>query len=269
MYRIDRTTASRGRSSRIRTRLAAAAGAAALSSLAIDPATAQVAVGAPPITNNDVTSWGAGSGGQPTWGEVVQAPTGVSTLKDFTVYAGYVFSTNFYTGVTTGGGPANFRAYVYAWNGGAPTGPALFQSNELSTSPAVGQAGYGPDAFFWPLTVDTGGVAVMPGRDYVIFLSTNDLTQQLSSPSFSWAGAASYPQADNVMVTSNGAGVDFTTQTWNPVNRNVFKLAFNADFASASVSVVPEPATWAMLILGLAMVGFAARRGREDMRIAA
>jgi hypothetical protein len=34
-------------------------------------------------------------------------------------------------------------------------------------------------------------------------------------------------------------------------------------------SAVPEPATWAMLILGVAMVGFAARRRREGMVLAA
>ena len=34
-------------------------------------------------------------------------------------------------------------------------------------------------------------------------------------------------------------------------------------------TVVPEPATWAMLILGVAMVGFAARRRREGAALAA
>jgi hypothetical protein len=35
------------------------------------------------------------------------------------------------------------------------------------------------------------------------------------------------------------------------------------------LSAVPEPATWTMTILGLGMVGFAARRRREGMAIAA
>jgi len=35
------------------------------------------------------------------------------------------------------------------------------------------------------------------------------------------------------------------------------------------IGVIPEPATWAMLILGVAMIGFTARRQREGMAAAA
>jgi hypothetical protein len=38
---------------------------------------------------------------------------------------------------------------------------------------------------------------------------------------------------------------------------------------SLSISAVPEPTTWAMLILGVAMIGFAARRRNEGTAFAA
>jgi hypothetical protein len=38
---------------------------------------------------------------------------------------------------------------------------------------------------------------------------------------------------------------------------------------SLSIAAVPEPATWAMLILGVAMIGFAARRRNEATALAA
>lgn len=39
--------------------------------------------------------------------------------------------------------------------------------------------------------------------------------------------------------------------------------------ATFTATTVPEPATWAMMILGVAMIGFAARRRREGVALAA
>jgi hypothetical protein len=36
-----------------------------------------------------------------------------------------------------------------------------------------------------------------------------------------------------------------------------------------TISAVPEPATWSMLFLGVAMIGFAARQRREAVAVAA
>lgn len=66
-----------------------------------------------------------------------------------------------------------------------------------------------------------------------------------------------------------------------PIDGNSFGAFHSADLGtigiftvdSASVSPIwpalPEPGTWAMLVLGVAMIGFAARRRREDMHMAA
>lgn len=61
--------------------------------------------------------------------------------------------------------------------------------------------------------------------------------------------------------TSNNPLVEPTSTTGLPHGW----FGGNVELASA----VPEPATWAMLILGLAMIGFAARRRREGVIVAA
>lgn len=51
-----------------------------------------------------------------------------------------------------------------------------------------------------------------------------------------------------------------------------YLINVNAKFGTTSVTVadaVPEPATWAMLILGVGMIGFAARRRNEATAVAA
>lgn len=55
------------------------------------------------------------------------------------------------------------------------------------------------------------------------------------------------------------------------VNNSRYSTYTYADFAPTSVIIagVPEPATWTMLILGAAMIGFAVRRRREGLAFAA
>jgi PEP-CTERM motif len=59
--------------------------------------------------------------------------------------------------------------------------------------------------------------------------------------------------------TSNSVSFNFQGQNWGPNQTAVFDLQFS--------SAVPEPSTWAMMILGFAGVGFMAyrRRTKADM----
>ncbi|QGN56545.1 PEPxxWA-CTERM sorting domain-containing protein [Novosphingobium sp. Gsoil 351] len=71
--------------------------------------------------------------------------------------------------------------------------------------------------------------------------------------SFSGAGAVNYNSlADS--VGSIGASSAFNTANAN-ANNSVF-----ARFRSSSLAAVPEPATWAMMLLGFGMIGFGMRR---------
>lgn len=59
----------------------------------------------------------------------------------------------------------------------------------------------------------------------------------------------------------------FTLTSASTVNFSIFDdfLGDNTGGISLDVSAVPEPATWAMLILGFSLTGFAARRRRNAL----
>src|SRR3546814_1582530 len=63
-------------------------------------------------------------------------------------------------------------------------------------------------------------------------------------------------------VGSNAAPNPFSTAV--PTN----SLALNAQPPGSVMSAVPEPATWAQLILGFGLVGWLMRRGRRHAHVA-
>jgi hypothetical protein len=121
-------------------------------------ATAMIALISPATGAAAVTIEAAGNGsgyefgGGPyvaSIGQVVVAPTGITSLESFTLYPQ---------------GPPSFvfRAYVYAWEGTHTTGPALYESGDLHAA---------SESSFQPLPINTGGVPVTPGQQYVLFVS--------------------------------------------------------------------------------------------------
>lgn len=52
---------------------------------------------------------------------------------------------------------------------------------------------------------------------------------------------------------------------WNPYLNAAHRISI--DFNTVSVSVVPEPASWAMMMVGFAMIGGAARYGRRSSQL--
>jgi PASTA domain len=121
-------------------------------------ATAAIALVLPASGTAAVTIGATGNGGGYEFGggpyvasigQVIVAPTAITTLESFTLYPQ---------------GPPSFvfRAYVYAWEGNHTTGPALYESGDLH---AVSESS------FQPLLIETGGVPVTPGQQYVLFVS--------------------------------------------------------------------------------------------------
>jgi hypothetical protein len=81
-------------------------------------------------------------------------------------------------------------------------------------------------------------------------------------------------------MSSPGTGEVSFDAEWETSNPNAEPSTFaspftthritgTADITGIVVSGVPEPSTWALLILGVAMIGLAARRRREGMFLAA
>jgi hypothetical protein len=102
----------------------------------------------------------------------------------------------------------------------------------------------------WELNNDTGGKLIGTGSDVGIF-------------SFAQVAGSSSTKAvlneANTMLTyalSNAA----ITQKYN---YTVFESGTSQSLVAATISAVPEPTTYAMLGLGLALVGFTARRRKQ------
>src|SRR6266850_873471 len=67
-----------------------------------------------------------------------------------------------------------------------------------------------------------------------------------------------YADGDNYLLSTinpNSAG-DINNPNWNP-----------GDLGTLSVTAVPEPSTWAMMILGFLAIGFSAYRRRDRLQL--
>jgi hypothetical protein len=154
----------------------------------------------------------------------------------------------------------DFKAYVYAWDGAKATGPALFGSalHTFTGSPAST-----PTEFAY----DTGNLALTNGQQYVAFLSTAGLqgAQPDSTGGMPYSDSNPYSGGDFVYYNSGNNFSLLTTSSWELTGGSGdawFKAQFN-DGAGA----VPEPATWAMMIAGFAMVGGTMRYRRRKTSI--
>ena len=121
-----------------------------------------------------VSSWGAPN--TATYGETI-TPTATQTrLGSFTFEL-----------AQTGGTAQQYQAFVYQWD---PTnqhivGSALYTSGVL-TAPS--------GAAFSPVTINTGSVALTPGQQYVLFLTTSTISSQANG-SYKWGAVTNITAA--------------------------------------------------------------------------
>jgi hypothetical protein len=156
-----------------------------------------------------------------------------------------------YLGVAPSSPPIDFTAYIYAWDGSKATGSALYSSAVQSFSGSLTPTEY---------VFNTGSLALTSGSQYVAFLFANSggsagmpIAGTLGSDAYSGGSFVFYNTTNFSDLTTNswdGASLFSPTDAW-------FKAAFNA------VGAVPEPGSWALMLLGFAGVGVALRRDRK------
>jgi len=205
--------------------------------------------------STNVFAWGV-NGFTPTFGQTITVPTdGNSTLSSFTF--------NIFRQSLTD----NFDAYVQAWNGSETTGSPLFTaSSSLITGSGDQTYTFNPN------------LALTPGATYVLYISVLGVTNTVSDwynvgatgPDTYSGGAFVYSNTDSgtvgsgVTATNAGSVADLNGSAWTITGEAegatfVRDLAFSATFTGSSV---PEPQTYGIAALGLALIA-AGRRLRR------
>lgn len=224
----------------VRTFILTAAAAATLASTAASAA----------VTTIDTTSFWNGTAtvgalGSPSTGVFGQTFTAPDTaIKSFTFF------------IDDGGSKIDVFGAVYAWTGNliagngpqGATGPALFTSAVFKTAGVDGLTA---------LTVDTGSTTLVAGQNYVVLLAA------LSSQQ----GEAFFGIVDpNPGVASDGGFNYFNNDFFLPIINNgnwdsgldYGTLAWVGEFGTAAV--VPEPQSWALMLIGFGAMGVVMRR---------
>lgn len=186
------------------------------------------------------TLLGLGPTGTPGFGfyHVFQgAETDTPTTATFTL-----------SGVITGSSDPGLASGDYSFVTSYGLGESILATNEAAFA----------DPFVY-----TGGF--FPDTQMTLFL-TNTPT-----------GSHTFPIVTNGMFDGPGFGFSFTSATCTGVavctQYNVGQTPGATISGPVTIGIslaaVPEPATWALAILGVGMIGFAARRRREGLTVAA
>lgn len=141
-------------------------------------------------------------------------------------------------------GPAteSMIGYLYAWDGTAATGPALFKSPVQSL---LGTGGFDLIEF------DTGGVSLDTGKEYICILSTAEVpdsvgqcTAKYLPPSRALGGNFYFQQS----------GADFSRIFASSWMATSWGTAFRASFSGTGIQFIPEPSALVLFGLGLGTV---------------
>jgi hypothetical protein len=171
------------------------------------PASAQIIDTTPRWNGTSfISSWGIPN--TATYGQTITPTAGQTRLSSFT------FQLN-----RTSGTAPQYQAFVYQWD---PTnqriiGPALFGSS-VFTAPGAG---------FSPVTINTGNVALTPGQQYVLFLTTSTIVGQPNS-SYRYGALTNNTTYTGGQFVFQNNGTNFnqlSTNSWSFINED---LAFQA-----------------------------------------
>lgn len=157
----------------------------------------------------------------------------------------------------------NVNVVVGTFNNTGSPGPNLaYEGNQYLD--LVGQGGTG--------SITQALIPTTPGQQYALtFAYSHNLFTQIASASASFSidtllGTITHNTGTNTnldwqifsgtfFATGTSATLNFTNLTGG-VNEGIFLDA-------VTLAAVPEPATWAMMLIGFGAIGFAMRRGRK------
>jgi hypothetical protein len=177
-------------------------------------------------------SWGNfGTPNTTTYGEVFTAPIS-GELTSFTLYLN--------------GRIGNLIGGVGVWNG-AGVSSVLYTSAPTAS---------GTSNTFAP------NVAVVAGQEYVAFLSVDGVSGA--------AGLTTMPTGtvvsglDSFVYNNTTGGSTYASSAWNGVGPWGDPRFVDAEFSATFASAVPEPSTWAMMILCFLGLGYMAHRRKNS-----
>lgn len=155
-------------------------------------------------------------------------------------------------------------------NGATAVGSFDIDDSALQTINAGGPSFGFPPNLTMTITGANGGNGVFTSQNFVTMLF------QIPSPLDLSKDLVGQQLADGTVFGSTGGQFNFFgISPHAPLGLSRFTLTANNGFGPkmaltslVAITPVPEPATWAMLILGLGVVGFALRRSRQAGRLA-
>jgi hypothetical protein len=149
-----------------------------------------------------------------TYGQVVTVPSTNDTVLQ---------SFSFYIKLSD---TCPFRGYVYAWDGTKATGSALYKSPVRWTSSFDN---------FEEVTFETGGIALTPGAQYVLFASTSEEVGLPSAGRWGAIGSNVYTGGTFVYINNGTNTAEWTTVAWSTIAED---LAFRATFVNPSRKIL-------------------------------
>ena len=188
-----------------------------------------------------------GAGDTATYGQTFTAGASDNFLQSFSLYLGDRYD---------GSGDLSFKGYIAGWDGTKAT--SILYSSDIR---AQGDGGLAEFVF------NTSNLAISAGAQYIAFLSISDLAAQPLSRFYMPTVAANYA-GGSFAYFNNGTNFAALTQTdWDGASGFGLDVAFKADLSEFAVgNAVPEPATWAMMIVGFGAVGASMRRRKTSVK---
>jgi hypothetical protein len=184
------------------------------------------------------------------------------------------------------GGAGNDTTHFSYTGGGTFTGTSTSAAQPLGDATHYGAAGTGTFGTPAQGTPDTM-FATNPGYEFLTFSAYIGSLDDYNTISFFRNGTLIDSFSGTALAAIAGAGTIadgsktgdeanrrffFTFDASDKVNQIVFSSfapAFEFDNFAATITGVPEPQTWAMMILGFGFIGFMLRNGRRRSAVVA